>query len=276
MRDAIIMVGMHRSGSSALTRIFSLCGAALPHELLPPNYGNPTGYWEPARALGLNDSFLRQHASAWCDADRRRQAIDASAADREAFVGGLCDLLRTGFEPAGPLVVKDPRISLLLPYWTEAARRCGMTPKIVHVFRDPKEVASSLVRRDGVTAYFAVSLWIKHNLVAERDGRGYPRAFVAYEDVLTGWDRTVARCAATLAADLTVTAAARVAAEAFLLPRTTASEPAAALGPGPTRRIAEHIFELLRAARDGVVDEAAFDALAAEQAGSRVPIGAAA
>lgn len=275
MRDAIIVVGMDRSGSSALTRIFSLCGAALPHELLPPNYGNPTGYWEPVRALQLNESFFEQHASAWCDADRRRQAIDASPADREEFVGRLCDLLRTGFEPDGPLVVKDPRISRLLPYWTEAARRCGMVPKIVHVFRDPEEVASSLMRRDGVTPYYAVSLWIKHNLIAERDGRGYPRVFVAYEDVLTGWERVVARCTAALDVDLTVTAAARAAAAAFLIPRTTASEPPAALGRGPTRRIAERILELLRAAREGAVDEAAFDALAAEQAGPRVPVGAA-
>jgi hypothetical protein len=40
VRDAIAVVGMGRSGTSAL----ALCGGAMPLQLLPPNLGSPTGY----------------------------------------------------------------------------------------------------------------------------------------------------------------------------------------------------------------------------------------
>ena len=46
MPRALMVLGMHRSGTSALTRIFSLLGADLPKNLMPPSPANKTGYWE--------------------------------------------------------------------------------------------------------------------------------------------------------------------------------------------------------------------------------------
>ncbi|HEY0613991.1 MAG TPA: hypothetical protein VGC96_05095 [Candidatus Elarobacter sp.] len=272
-RDAILVVGMGRSGSSALTRVLSLCGAALPLDVMEPNYGNPTGYWEPARAVQINESFLQQNGSSWYDADPRRQAIEAEEPEREEFVRQITDLLLHGFEPNGPLVVKDPRISILLPYWREAAARCGMPVKVVHVFRDPAEVAASLVRRDRVTTYYALSLWIKHNLIAERDGRDCPRVFVHYGDLLAGWERVITGCIARLGLELAVTGATRDAVGGFLIAPASATDAMPDLPPGPARRIAARTMALLLGARDDALDEDAFDALRAEQAGATVPLG---
>ena len=57
---AIFILGMGRSGTSAIARVLALCGASLPQSLLGPNEGNPRGYWEPLEALHINEEFLSQ------------------------------------------------------------------------------------------------------------------------------------------------------------------------------------------------------------------------
>ena len=58
-RQAILVAGMHRSGTSALTRVLSLLGADLPENLapaLPDN--NETGFWESVDLMKLHDKML--------------------------------------------------------------------------------------------------------------------------------------------------------------------------------------------------------------------------
>ena len=52
---AIMVLGMHRSGTSALTRILNLLGADLPEDLIKANAYNKSGYWEPSAVVALND-----------------------------------------------------------------------------------------------------------------------------------------------------------------------------------------------------------------------------
>ncbi len=62
-RTAIVVLGMQRSGTSALTRVLSLLGASLPRNLVAPGLGNETGHWEPAAAIRLNDEMLAHAGS---------------------------------------------------------------------------------------------------------------------------------------------------------------------------------------------------------------------
>ena len=64
---AIVVLGMHRSGTSAFTRIFNLLGADLPKNLLPPSQTNETGYWEAADLMGIHDNILSSGGSSWDD-----------------------------------------------------------------------------------------------------------------------------------------------------------------------------------------------------------------
>src|SRR4051812_44644410 len=67
-RNVVIFVlGMGRSGSSAMARLLSLCGGRLPAGLLPPNGANPTGYWEPQEAVHANAKFLHACGSSFFD-----------------------------------------------------------------------------------------------------------------------------------------------------------------------------------------------------------------
>lgn len=270
VRDVIFIVGMGRSGSSALTRVLSLSGAALPLEILPPNYANPTGYWEPAVAVAMNDRFLHERSSSWYDSTLRLQTVAEGAAEREAFIDEIAAFLIDGFEPGGPLVVKDPRISALLPYWTAAAEAAGLQPAIIHNFRRPDDVAMSLACRDALEAGQSESLWLKYNLVSERDGRPFRRVFVSYEALMSDWRRVATRCIDGLGIDLAVRPGSAV--SEFLSPELHHHASLAELRSGPERGgLAGRTYALLRDAEDADGDSAAFDAAFHEFAASFAP-----
>jgi hypothetical protein len=59
----IFVLGMGRSGTSAITRVLSFCGGSLPNRPLGANERNPTGHWEPLDVLNLNEAFLERTAA---------------------------------------------------------------------------------------------------------------------------------------------------------------------------------------------------------------------
>ena len=197
----ILVLGMGRSGTSAIARVLALCGAALPNSLLSPNEGNPRGYWEPLEALQINDEFLASYASSWYDPTLRLQSESVPAIEEEWFVERIRQfLLKCATEK--PLVIKEPRITALSQYWFEAARGAGLKVKVVIPVRHPNEVAASLMARDSLPVELASTLYLKYNLLAERESRSYPRVFVGYANLLENWRLEVGRISEALALEL--------------------------------------------------------------------------
>src|SRR5215469_14980748 len=66
-RQAILVLGMHRSGTSALSRVLNLLGARLPSNLIPvePGVGNDAGHWESADFVVIHDGVLESNGSSW-------------------------------------------------------------------------------------------------------------------------------------------------------------------------------------------------------------------
>lgn len=265
MRDVVFVVGMGRSGSSALTRVLSLCGAALPFRTLPADVANPRGYWESRDAVDLNSQFLSRYGSSWYD-ETLELGVAGEAHD---FIGAIADLLAAGFERAGPLVVKEPRITALLPYWRAAAEKAGLRATAVHVFRRPDDVAASLARRDRLSTRQSYALWMKYNLLAERDTRGLPRVFVTYEDLMADWRVVVHVCAQGLGVPFNVTEQATAAVEHFLSAqlRHHASDGRAIDAAG--EELIVPLYALLGEAKARGADARSFDALFAAFAQSR-------
>ncbi len=273
-RDLIFIVGMHRSGTSALTRVLSLCGAALPATLMAPNSGNPTGYWEPHDAAELNDRFLRARASSWSDPGltfRSAPRDHAGFANYVALIGHFLalidDFLTHGVNAGGPLVIKEPRITALLPYWLTAATEAGFAPKGIHIFRNPADVASSLAARDGMAFDRACALWQKYNLLGEHDARTIPRAFVSYETLIEDWESTIARCATAIGVDVAVGADTRHAVETFLSPQLRhhrSGKIERHLMAAPQRKAVRLAYGALQRAAGGALDTAVFDSLLLE------------
>jgi hypothetical protein len=215
LRQAILVLGMHRSGTSALTRVISLCGADLPATLMPAAAGdNETGFWEPQALVDLHDEVLAAMGSSWRDV-RGMPADWFDSAAAVPFRERLAALVEAEYGDAALFVVKDPRLCRLLPLWLPVLAALGIAPRVVVPVRHPLEVAASLHRREGFDAGRAQALWRSHVLVAERESRGLVRCFVTYDQLMTDWRAVVRRIGAVAGADWLARADAG-AIEAFL------------------------------------------------------------
>jgi hypothetical protein len=195
---AILVLGMHRSGTSALTRLLSLCGASLPEHLMAASAeDNLTGFWESPEIAALNDEILAAAGRSWHDIRAIPEAWFASEA-AAAFSTRLSGLLVQEFGAAPLLVVKDPRLCRLMPLWRPVLAGLGIQPHVIIPVRNPLEVAASLEKRENFGEGKSLLLWLSHLLEAERESRDLPRCFVTYDQVLADGPRTVARIGAAL------------------------------------------------------------------------------
>lgn len=184
-KTCILVLGMHRSGTSALTRTLGLLGARMPRNPLPPTRNNERGYWEPADLMRLNDQLLDKLKSSWHDW-RSIDSYNLSQVSGE-FHQKFFDILNEEFEEADLFVVKDPRICRFAPLLLDSLDSQGTQSKVVICIRNPLEVAASLERRNGFPREKSLLLWLRHVLDAESCTRHRPRAFVCYEQLLRDW-----------------------------------------------------------------------------------------
>ena len=196
-RYAVLVIGMHRSGTSAFTRVLSLCGARLPQHLMAASERNPLGYFESQRIYDLHEQLLAEAGSAWDDLAPFPTAwLDSPAAP--GWIERMAEAFRSEFGDSPVVTLKDPRIARLIPFWLRVLERVGYEPAFVIPVRNPLDVAASLARAEDIHPTKAMLLWLEHLLAAERDTRGRRRSFASYDALLGDWRRVVARIAADL------------------------------------------------------------------------------
>lgn len=141
-----LVLGMHRSGTSALTRVLSIL---LGHSLDPLLVAsNPQGQWERLELRPHLDRLLIKHGATW-------DFPPATAIDwkRTSDPRAAAALLSLGDDN---WVWKDPRLCLTLPFWLPHLRP---EPRLVLTTRDPLQIAHSLAKRDGRTVEHGLALW---------------------------------------------------------------------------------------------------------------------
>jgi hypothetical protein len=167
---AVIVLGMHRSGTSSVAGALVRLGGKPPCHLMPAAPDNPRGFWESTVLASLDDEILAAGGSAW--KDWRRFDIDRiDAAAVEALRERAEAALVAEFGRAGVPVVKDPRMCRLMSFWRPVFLKLAWTPRVVLPVRSPLEVAWSLRRRDGIGVGAGCLLWLRHVLDAEADTR---------------------------------------------------------------------------------------------------------
>lgn len=186
---------MHRSGTSTVTRVLNLLGAALPARLMPAAKANELGFFEPDEIVRLHDRFLRRLGSSWHDHRRLRRIEDSDLARVSDELG---EAMRVDFGEAALAVVKDPRICRLMPVWAALLAKLEIAPSAVLVHRRAAEVAASIEARDRMPREHGLLLWLRHVVEAEAHSRGMPRFFLSYEDMLGTSRSWVARMQAAL------------------------------------------------------------------------------
>jgi len=190
-RCGVVVAGMHRSGTSALTRTLNLLGLPLADrsDLWLSLPGNEAGYWESASLAQLNDELLGVlDGSWWCPPPSSSDMSIESRPDLRLRANRRFYALHTDDH----WVWKDPRVSLTLPFW-----RAALSESFVGVLalRHPLDVAASLSARDGLSVAWSLALWERYTRSAVNGLRGLPVQVVPYDSLLAdprSWCSTLA------------------------------------------------------------------------------------
>ena len=158
---AIVVLGMHRSGTSAVARGVAALSVYLGDDFLDAQPENPTGYWEDRGIVELNERMLRALRLRW---------DDAAPIDRKALDGlRLWPLRRRAtryvtrtFAGHALWGFKDPRTLRLLPLWRRVLSASRTADAYVVVIRHPLSVAASLFARQAMERESALQLWLAY------------------------------------------------------------------------------------------------------------------
>lgn len=191
-RKVILVLGMHRSGTSAVTRCLNLLGAEVGNKLLPPAGDNRSGFWEHADVVAVHEELLSGLGRVWHDARVLPEDWLLSAAARKAR-HKLAKLVADDFDGSALWAVKDPRLCRFVPLWREVLLESGLDAVALLVVRHPAEVARSLNVRDGLRCETTCLNWLEHFVEAETATRGMPRSLLSYDNLLSDWREAFAR-----------------------------------------------------------------------------------
>lgn len=193
----IIVLGMHRSGTSAVASAMSALGYYAGNQLLTKNYYNQKGYWEDSKLVALNDRLLSIFGHAYDSLDLLPDDF-VSHPEVVLLKAEARSLLENKLVQNPFWVFKDPRICHLLTFWQPIFAELQIDVRYVLVFRHPLSVADSLNKRDKFSVQKSLLLWLQHNISAVIVTEGCTRFFVHYDDFLAEPYSVLLRLARTL------------------------------------------------------------------------------
>jgi hypothetical protein len=194
---ALLVLGMHRSGTSALAGALARLGVELGPRLIEAAPDNPLGYWEHAGVVEIHDRLLHALGSSWEDPRELPAGWLEHPAALEA-ARALEALLAADFARSPLWAVKDPRLCRFLPLWLPLLARMGVQAKALAIVREPGQVARSLAKRDGIGAAHAGLLWLRAASEIADGTQGLPRALLDYETLLADPGAALAEAATQL------------------------------------------------------------------------------
>lgn len=189
-RKALLVLGMHRSGTSALAGTLSILGCDPPASEMAPTAGNERGYFESKVIHRLHTALLESAGSGWDDVLPVNPGW-AESPRAEEFQDRMVQAVRAEFGGSHLFILKDPRVCRLMGFWRAVLEQAGCAPLVVHTHRNPLEVAASLQQRQGTPLPYGILLWLSHVLEAEHGSRGLPRHFTSYAHLMSDWQGLV-------------------------------------------------------------------------------------
>lgn len=180
-KTIVVVLGMHRSGTSAITRSLQVLGVELGGNLIPPNLNvNAKGFWEDADVNALNIELLDALGHDWHSLTPVLPG-DFNLPIVDAFKLRAVQLLREKLSAIDCFGLKDPRIARLLPFWLSVFDHLDIHVSYVIACRHPMSVARSLAKRDGFALEKAYQLWLEHTLASLSGTQNQPRIVVSYD-----------------------------------------------------------------------------------------------
>lgn len=197
-KQLILVLGMKRSGTSALTKGLEVMRVSLGDELMPPNEFNRKGYWEDWHFHELNFEMLKA-----CTKTRARRIVPLSEMETTFLLEShyalvASKLLEKKIPDDRPLGVKVPTSSLLIPFWKKICEQLNISLSVVIALRNPISVAISVERSFTDFQEKSFWIWISSLLSSLIHSEGHPRLLVDYDELINNPAHQMKRVAAAL------------------------------------------------------------------------------
>ncbi len=188
-------MGMHRSGTSLLTRIINLLGAAVPENLMSAASDNPIGYWESEPVAQFNNDLLKLSGNTWKTYGSMPEFF-FDFLKSGTYQDKAKALIEQEFGEKSLIVLKCPRICRLFPFWEYVLTQAGYEVHPILIVRNPAEVYQSLAARALTPSFSSASivqeehaalLWLRYVLDSERYTRYAQRYLVQYNELIRDW-----------------------------------------------------------------------------------------
>jgi len=178
-QTCILILGMHRSGTSAFTGILEMLDVSLGNKLLEANEANAKGYFENEEIFKINEYFLSELNSSWHDVFFHDKDIN-----KIKDLSILKNFIVSEFKDREIFAIKDPRITFLFPLYKRVLTELNIDIKIVVPYREAYEVAKSIEKRDQISFEKALYLWTYHILMTHKHTKEFQRYFFNYSELL--------------------------------------------------------------------------------------------
>lgn len=184
-----VILGMHRSGTSAITRVINLLGLPLcsASEFFDVP-GNPTGHWESGSLVTFNEQLLMALGGTFEAPPILEPGWESHQVATNRYAEAAA-IFRQAYATKS-WVWKDPRTCLTLPFWRIV---WSDVPVGVFVHREPLEISLSLSRRDGTGKAHGIALWERYARSALQSAGGLPLVTVRFGEVMADPVRAIAQ-----------------------------------------------------------------------------------
>ena len=189
-RKCIFVIGMHRSGTSAMAGALHQLGIPIGKDIMAPNQYNEKGYFENNKVYHLNDEIFEFLGVNWHTTYLLEESWHERQ-DLQPFKNKIIQILDEEFENEELFLIKDPRISILAPVWIEVFEGLGIEMKWIMMLRHPYEIQESLKRRENFGELKTAMLWMDHMLRSERRSRKFLRLIVDFQELLDNPNNTI-------------------------------------------------------------------------------------
>jgi hypothetical protein len=197
LANAVCILGMHRSGTSALARVLNLLGMDLGRQMMNAGEDNPSGFWENAHIVQCHVDLVRALGSFYDDILPLPDGWHLQSGIK-LFHARMLALLRNEFSGKPLWGFKDPRTCRLGAMWHKLFAEMKARPGYVLMIRHPDEIAASMAARDGQGRNQSLMMTLGHLIEAERQTRGRPRVVVSYDQVMADWRSVAERIGSAL------------------------------------------------------------------------------
>jgi hypothetical protein len=197
-KSIVVVLGMHRSGTSLITRALKVFGIELGDNLMPAIPGdNEKGFWEDVDINNLNEDLLAYFGHRWDTLLPLDESLFVQP-EIERFIARAIRILQEKIGDHKMFGIKNPRMAILLPFWKKVFKLLGVDVKYIITIRNPLSVAVSLQKRNQFELEKGNYLWLEHVVSSMYHTDGDTRVVVDYDLFLSNPEKEIFRVANSL------------------------------------------------------------------------------